>query len=59
MKFKWFVKDGSIFSEEVKVKQSKDFRLGKQYKVNTCIALNVGNAVAKHIVDLHNASLKF
>jgi hypothetical protein len=57
MKHKWFVKDGSIFSEEVKSKHSQDFRLGKEYKYNEAVALNVGVKVAKHIVDLHNASL--
>lgn len=58
MKHKWFVKDGSIFSEQVKSKHSQDFRLGKEYEYNEAVAFNVGDKVAKHIVALHNASLE-
>ena len=57
-KFKWFEKDGHIFSEEVKKKTNNDFRFSRVWESNTVIALNVGKSVAKHIVELHNASLK-
>ena len=57
-KFKWFEKDGHIFSEEVKKKTNNDFRFSRVWDSNTVIALNVGKKVAKHIVALHNASLK-
>ena len=57
MKHKWFVKDGSIFSEQVKSKHSQDFRLGKEYQYQEAIAFNVGNRIAQHIVDLHNAEI--
>jgi hypothetical protein len=58
MKHEWYVKDGSVFSTEVKIKCSKDFRLGKNYKYQNAIAFNVGDKLARHIVELHNASLK-
>lgn len=57
-KFKWFEKDGHIFSEEVKKKTNNDFRFSRVWDSNTVIALNVGKKVAQHIVMLHNASLK-
>ena len=57
MMHKWFVKDGSIFSTEVKVKNNKDFRLGLNFKTNPCIAFNVGDKLAKYIVDLHNSKI--
>lgn len=58
MKHEWFVKDGSVFSTEVKIKNNKEYRLGKNFTYNPCIAFNVGNSVAQHIVRLHNESLK-
>ena len=53
MNEKWFVKDGHIFSTEEKVKESKEFRKGKQFKYNEAVAFNVGR-LAHHIVRLHN-----
>ena len=58
LKHEWFAKDGSVFSSQVKQKCSNDFRLGKVYKYQDAVVFNVGNEVAKHIVELHNASLK-
>ena len=58
LKSKWFVKDGSVFSEKVKSKHSQDFRLGKEYEYQEAVAFNVGDRVARHLVELHNASLQ-
>jgi hypothetical protein len=58
MKHKWYVKDGSVFSTETKLKCSKDFRLGKNYQYQDAIAFNVGNKIAEHIVELHNTRLQ-
>lgn len=58
MKHEWYVRDGSVFSTEVKLKCSKEFRLGKNYEHQDSVALNVGKDVAKHLVELHNAWLK-
>ena len=58
MKHKWFVKDGSVFSEEIKSKHSQDFRLGKEYKYQEAVAFNVGDRIARHLVKLHNTSLE-
>ena len=58
MKHKWFVKDGSVFSEQEKSKHSQDFRLGKEYKYQEAVAFNVGDRIARHLVKLHNASLE-
>jgi hypothetical protein len=58
MKHEWYEKDGHIFSTEVKTKHSQDFRLGKEYSYQNAIAFNVGSSVARHIVKLHNESLK-
>lgn len=57
MKHEWYEKDGHIFSTEVKSKHSQEFRLGKEYEYQNSIAFNVGSKIAKHIVELHNASL--
>jgi hypothetical protein len=48
---RWFVKDGSIFSENETVVQSK---YGTTYKYNEAIAFNIGNDLANHMVKLHN-----
>jgi hypothetical protein len=58
MKDEWVAIEGSIYSVVEKIKCSKEFRLGKNYKYHDAIAFNVGHAIAKHIVELHNASLK-
>ncbi len=57
MKFRWYEEDGSIFSEEVKMKKAPDIQGAKEYAVRTRIAFNVGREVARHIVNLHNQSL--
>jgi hypothetical protein len=58
LKHKWFAKDGSVFSEQIKSKHSQEFRLGKEYEYHEVVAFNVGHRMAKHLVDLHNASLE-
>jgi hypothetical protein len=58
MKDEWVAEGGSIYSTKVKLKCSKDFRLGKNYNYRDAIAFNVGQSVAEHIVRLHNESLK-
>lgn len=58
MKDEWVAIDGSIYFVTEKLKCSKEFRLGKNYVYRDAIAFNVGHAIAKHIVELHNASLK-
>lgn len=54
---KWFAKDGSVFSVEKKLKRTQDFRFAKNFEINESVMLNVGNDVAKHVVELHNAWL--
>lgn len=58
MKNKWFARDGHVFSEKVVTKKNADFRFGDEFKYNEAIAFNVGQKLAQHIVDLHNASLE-
>ena len=58
MKHKWFAKDGHVFSEQTKLKQSNDHRLGDQYESQVIIACNVGQRIAEHIAKLHNESLR-
>lgn len=55
---KWFEKDGSVFVVDTKTKKSQDFRLGNNFQVHEVVAFNVGHSVAKHMVQLHNASLE-
>ncbi len=55
---KWFEKDGSIFCEAEKSKQNQDFRKAKEFKYHEAVAFNLGSAVAKHIVAMHNSNLK-
>lgn len=57
MKYKWFAKDGHVFSEQTKLKQSNDFRLGNQFIHQEVIAYNVGQKTAEYIARLHNESL--
>ena len=57
MKYKWFVENGHIFSEEITVMKSRDHPKGNEFNVHTSIAFNVGDKVGQHIVDLHNQSL--
>lgn len=58
LKHEWYAKNGSVFSTRIKQKCNNDFRLGKVYKYQDAVVFNVGDKVAKHIVELHNASLK-
>ncbi len=57
LKQRWFVEGNSVYSEEVKTKSNQDFRLGKDFTYHEAVAFNVGEKIAKHIVELHNASL--
>ena len=57
MNHKWFARDGHIFSEHVVLKNNKDFRNGDNFECQEAIAFNVGDKVAKHIVELHNNAL--
>ena len=57
MQYRWYVENGHIFSDEVTVKKAPDFQKGNEFMSRTNIALNVGDKVARHIVDLHNQSL--
>lgn len=52
-KVKWVAIQGSIFTEQ-EVERQSDF--GKKYKARLSIAFNVGDKLAKHIVQMHNAS---
>jgi hypothetical protein len=54
VKERWFAKDGSVFSEVSKKQVVLGFKDAKAFYNNESVALNVGNAVAKHMVDLHN-----
>jgi len=57
IKGRWVAKDGSIFTEGL-VEMRSDFPGNKTtYKVSISIAFNVGDEIAKHIVELHNRSL--
>lgn len=58
MKHEWIAEGGSVYSTQEKIKCSKEFRLGKNYKYRDAVMFNVGNEVAKHVVELHNAWLK-
>lgn len=51
----WEAVGGNVVSVKKRVSNSKEFRLGKQYEVTDTVAFNVGNSMAKHIVELHNA----
>jgi len=56
MKVEWIARDGSVFTKDaivvIKIDASKSIR------VQESIAFNVGEEAAKHIVELHNESLK-
>lgn len=53
---KWVVIDGSIFTDkQFPVKTENKLRVVMSRKA---VAFNVGESVAKHIVDLHNKSLE-
>lgn len=51
---RWFERGGSVFSEVEKLKRTQDFRFAENFKCNESVALNVGHAVAKHMVEVHN-----
>jgi hypothetical protein len=52
---RWMAKDGCIFVGNTKEVKSE---FQRWITVNESIAFNVGDDIAKHIVNLHNASLK-
>lgn len=52
----WVVKDGSIFVASTEQKYNPDFKV--KYETQAAVAFNVGDKLAKHIVELHNTSLK-
>jgi hypothetical protein len=54
----WFAKDGSIFVVETKVQISL-WKGGPSVRINPAIAFNVGDVVAHHIVETHNAHVKW
>lgn len=54
-KVKWVALGGCIFTEQL-YRHKAD--LGKEYHSRQSIAFNVGQKVAEHIVNLHNASLE-
>lgn len=56
--YRWFEKDGHVFSEETKVVKNQDFRLGNTYVHQVAIAYNLGKKVARRIVDDHNKMLE-
>ena len=51
----WVAKDGSVFTD-------KAYKVMTEYKTNyhsrKAIAFNVGDEIAKYIVELHNKQLK-
>lgn len=55
LKERWVARDGSIYT--VKVYSFKGFG-GTVYEATKSISFNVGEEVAQHIVNLHNASLE-
>jgi len=52
----WVARDGSVFTKDPIVTIKID--ASKSIKVQESIAFNVGDESAKHIVRLHNESLK-
>lgn len=54
VKERWITKDGSVFSEVSKKQVVLGFKDANPFFVNESVALNVGNAVAKHMVEVHN-----
>ena len=48
----WIVKDGSIFTD----KAYKYITDHKTYYARRCIAFNIGEKLANHLVDLHNVT---
>ena len=53
----WVVMGGSIYSAVEKRKHNQDFSRAKDFVYHDVVAFNVGDRLAKHIVELHNASL--
>jgi hypothetical protein len=53
-KMKWVQENGSIFTEEI-VESRSDQDVFVRSRIS--IAFNVGELVAKHIVELHNSQL--
>jgi hypothetical protein len=55
---RWVVVDGSIYTADT-VEMRSDFSPNRTiYNVPNAVAFNVGDRLANHIVELHNASLK-
>lgn len=52
---KWVAINGSVFTEQ-EVERTSDF--GKKYKARLSIAFNIGDKLAKHIVNQHNDALE-
>jgi hypothetical protein len=50
----WLVRDGSIFVDKL-VKKVSTFDKGPTFWINPPVAFNVGDAVARHIVETHNS----
>lgn len=53
-KMRWVVIDGSIYTDEIVESRSDN---GVFVKARISIAFNVGDKLAKYIVDLHNWDL--
>jgi hypothetical protein len=56
-KIRWVAVDGSIYTEEAFLKRSEFTGKNLADKQRISIAFNVGDKVAKHIVDVHNGNL--
>ena len=54
---RWVAENGNIFVDESFTKRNSDYKYGEFFEVRNSVAFNVGQRVAQHIVDLHNASL--
>lgn len=56
---RWVAKDGSIFTEET-IKMRSDFPGNKTtYEVPVAVAFNVGQWLAEHICETHNARVEW
>jgi len=55
----WEVRDGSIFTKDLITMRSSFPGNKETYKVPVAIAFNVGDAIAYHIVETHNARVEW
>jgi 1,2-phenylacetyl-CoA epoxidase PaaB subunit len=55
----WVVREGSIYTAQPEDMRSSFPGNKKTYKVQVAVAFNVGDALAHHIVETHNAHLKW